>query len=117
MRNLLSSISVLYPCSWCASDFAQDIERNPPDAPLPRPGQSLSDAIKDKEAKGGMGMTNAESTPVNGMTALSGRAALSKWLCERHNEVNRKLGKSEFSCALDKLGERWKEGPKDGRCD
>jgi len=42
------------------------------------------------------------------------REALSKWMCERHNEVNVKLGKAEFDCA--KTDERWKDGPSDGRC-
>ncbi|KAJ7160932.1 ERV/ALR sulfhydryl oxidase domain-containing protein [Mycena filopes] len=46
---------------------------------------------------------------------VSGRAGLSRWFCERHNEVNEKLGKEAFDC--DKTDERWKEGPKDGSCD
>lgn len=37
------------------------------------------------------------------------------WLCEAHNEVNRKLGKPVFDCNFWK--ERWKDGWKDGRCD
>ncbi|KAJ7625617.1 ERV/ALR sulfhydryl oxidase domain-containing protein [Roridomyces roridus] len=45
---------------------------------------------------------------------VSGRAGLSRWFCERHNEVNEKLGKEPFDCA--KTGERWKEGPADGSC-
>ena len=40
---------------------------------------------------------------------------LSKWMCERHNEVNRKLGKPEFDCS--KVTERWRDGWKDGSCD
>lgn len=46
---------------------------------------------------------------------VSGRVALSRWLCERHNEVNKKLGKEAFDCA--KTNERWKDGPSDGSCD
>ena len=46
---------------------------------------------------------------------VSGRSALSRWLCERHNEVNEKLGKERFNCA--KVDERWKDGPPDGSCD
>lgn len=41
--------------------------------------------------------------------ALASRAALSRWACERHNEVNRKLGKPEMSCALKDLDERWRK--------
>jgi mitochondrial FAD-linked sulfhydryl oxidase len=46
---------------------------------------------------------------------VSGRVGLSRWLCERHNEVNEKLGKEKFDCL--KTGERWKDGPSDGSCD
>ncbi|KAH8825574.1 ERV/ALR sulfhydryl oxidase domain-containing protein [Flagelloscypha sp. PMI_526] len=46
---------------------------------------------------------------------VSGRAGLSLWLCQRHNEVNTKLGKVAFDCS--KTSERWKDGPKDGSCD
>ncbi|KAI0693479.1 ERV/ALR sulfhydryl oxidase domain-containing protein [Cytidiella melzeri] len=48
---------------------------------------------------------------------VSGRLGLSKWLCERHNDVNERLGKVRFECALDKLDERWKDGLADGSCD
>lgn len=48
---------------------------------------------------------------------VSGRQGLSKWLCERHNEVNRKLGKKEFGCDWQNLDARWKDGPADGSCD
>jgi mitochondrial FAD-linked sulfhydryl oxidase len=48
---------------------------------------------------------------------VSGRLGLSRWLCERHNEVNERLGKPLFNCTLPKLDERWKDGPKDGSCD
>ena len=30
---------------------------------------------------------------------VSGRVALSRWLCERHNDVNERLGKEKFDCA------------------
>lgn len=45
---------------------------------------------------------------------VSSGFALSRWLCERHNAVNEKLGKDKFDCA--KVDERWKDGPADGRC-
>jgi FAD-linked sulfhydryl oxidase len=48
---------------------------------------------------------------------VSGREALSRWLCERHNVVNAKLGKEKFDCAWAKIDARWKDGPKDGSCD
>lgn len=48
---------------------------------------------------------------------VSGRLGLSRWLCERHNDVNEKLGKDRFNCAIEKLDERWKDGPADGSCD
>lgn len=46
---------------------------------------------------------------------VTGRAALSRWLCERHNEVNESLGKPLFDCT--KTDERWRDGPADGSCD
>ena len=46
---------------------------------------------------------------------VSGKAGLSQWLCERHNVINERLGKSIFDCA--KTDERWKDGPSDGTCD
>lgn len=46
---------------------------------------------------------------------LSGRSEFGNWMCEAHNEVNRKLGKKEFDCS--KWEERWRTGWKDGRCD
>ncbi|KAI8426615.1 hypothetical protein MSG28_005395 [Choristoneura fumiferana] len=43
------------------------------------------------------------------------RNALAKWLCERHNTVNEKLGKPVFDCS--KVHERWRDGWLDGSCD
>ena len=45
---------------------------------------------------------------------VEGREGLGRWMCEAHNEVNRKLGKGEFDCRFWK--ERWKDGPGDGSC-
>ncbi|XP_054247208.1 FAD-linked sulfhydryl oxidase ALR [Indicator indicator] len=44
----------------------------------------------------------------------SSRSNFSQWLCVLHNEVNRKLGKSEFDCS--RVDERWRDGWKDGSC-
>ncbi|KAK2770854.1 augmenter of liver regeneration [Colletotrichum kahawae] len=46
---------------------------------------------------------------------VGGRGEFGNWLCEAHNEVNRKLGKREFDCS--KWEERWRTGWRDGRCD
>ncbi|RFU29120.1 hypothetical protein B7463_g7215, partial [Scytalidium lignicola] len=43
------------------------------------------------------------------------RDEFGRWLCEAHNDVNKKLGKKEFDC--NKWEERWRTGWKDGRCD
>ncbi|KAM4698352.1 FAD-linked sulfhydryl oxidase ALR [Rhinophrynus dorsalis] len=45
----------------------------------------------------------------------SSRYNLSQWFCGLHNDVNRKLGKTEFDCS--KVDERWRDGWKDGSCD
>jgi len=54
---------------------------------------------------------NVEAHPPD----VSSRERLSRWLCERHNDVNDKLGKSRFDCS--KTDERWRDGPADGSCD
>ncbi|RAL10793.1 flavin-linked sulfhydryl oxidase [Aspergillus homomorphus CBS 101889] len=46
---------------------------------------------------------------------LATRQEFGDWMCQAHNEVNRKLGKKEFDCRL--WEERWRTGWKDGRCD
>jgi mitochondrial FAD-linked sulfhydryl oxidase len=46
---------------------------------------------------------------------VASRHDFGTWLCEAHNEVNRKLGKPVFDCG--KWEERWRTGWKDGRCD
>lgn len=38
---------------------------------------------------------------------LESRDALARWLCERHNEVNRRLKKPEFPCDAKGLEERY----------
>jgi FAD-linked sulfhydryl oxidase len=43
------------------------------------------------------------------------REEFGRWMCEAHNDVNRKLGKKEFDCG--KWEERWRTGWKDGRCE
>ncbi|XP_064480016.1 FAD-linked sulfhydryl oxidase ALR-like [Ornithodoros turicata] len=47
--------------------------------------------------------------------ATSSRKELSRWLCDEHNEVNRKLGKPQFDCS--RVDERWLHGWRDGSCD
>ncbi|KAG9249140.1 ERV/ALR sulfhydryl oxidase domain-containing protein [Calycina marina] len=42
------------------------------------------------------------------------RDEFGRWLCEAHNEVNRKLGKREFDCT--RWQERWRDGWRDGSC-
>ncbi|KAK3322107.1 augmenter of liver regeneration [Apodospora peruviana] len=43
------------------------------------------------------------------------RDEFGNWLCDAHNEVNKKLGKPTFDCS--KWEERWRTGWKDGSCD
>ncbi|KAL4713140.1 hypothetical protein ACJJTC_004526 [Scirpophaga incertulas] len=43
------------------------------------------------------------------------RDELAKWLCDRHNTVNIKLGKPSYDCS--KVHERWRDGWPDGSCD
>ncbi|KAI8823000.1 ERV/ALR sulfhydryl oxidase domain-containing protein [Fimicolochytrium jonesii] len=46
--------------------------------------------------------------------AVESREALSKWMCEVHNEVNERLGKPRFDCA--KVDERWRDGSAGSDC-
>ncbi|CAN8104962.1 unnamed protein product [Discula destructiva] len=43
------------------------------------------------------------------------RGEFGTWLCNAHNDVNKKLGKPVFDCS--RWEERWRTGWKDGRCD
>ncbi|KAF3763757.1 augmenter of liver regeneration [Cryphonectria parasitica EP155] len=43
------------------------------------------------------------------------RGEFGKWLCDAHNDVNKKLGKPVFDCS--RWEERWRTGWKDRRCD
>ncbi|EJT75301.1 FAD-linked sulfhydryl oxidase ALR [Gaeumannomyces tritici R3-111a-1] len=43
------------------------------------------------------------------------RGDFGQWLCDAHNDVNKKLGKPVFDCRL--WEQRWRTGWKDGRCD
>lgn len=43
------------------------------------------------------------------------RDEFGQWMCEAHNDVNKKLGKKEFDCS--KWQERWRTGWKNGSCD
>jgi FAD-linked sulfhydryl oxidase len=52
---------------------------------------------------------------VQNKVRVESRDAFGRWMCEAHNDVNRKLGKKEFDCG--KWEERWRTGWKDGRCD
>lgn len=46
---------------------------------------------------------------------VGSRGEFGLWLCDAHNDVNKKLGKPVFDCSL--WEERWRTGWKDGRCD
>ncbi|KAL3877265.1 hypothetical protein ACJMK2_034998 [Sinanodonta woodiana] len=50
----------------------------------------------------------------NNTPDTSSRYKFSQWMCQLHNEVNRKLRKPEFDCQ--KVDERWLHGWKDGSC-
>jgi len=47
---------------------------------------------------------------------VQSRKDFENWMCNAHNEVNKKLGKEVFDCGEESLNIRWREGPKDGSC-
>merc|ERR1711971_799757 len=48
---------------------------------------------------------NIEKEPVK----TKSRVDLCQWLCEQHNDVNKKLGKKQFPCDMGSLDERWRK--------
>ena len=76
MSSLIHSISNLYPCTDCRTDFKESVKRSPPEP------------------------------------HTSNKQTLQVYLCERHNEVNRKLNKEQFECDPKLLDERWRTGVK-----
>ncbi|KAL4487526.1 hypothetical protein ABPG72_007046 [Tetrahymena utriculariae] len=42
--------------------------------------------------------------------AVESNESLSIWLCERHNLVNKWLGKQQFDCSFENLEKRWRTG-------
>ncbi|KEZ43597.1 hypothetical protein SAPIO_CDS4524 [Scedosporium apiospermum] len=46
---------------------------------------------------------------------VGSRSEFGLWLCDAHNDVNKKLGKPVFDCSL--WEQRWRTGWKDGHCD
>ena len=56
-----------------------------------------------------------ELRPADVDEAVTSRERVSRYLCGLHNQVNERLGKDRFNC--DRVDERWKDGPADGRCD
>ncbi|KAM3136270.1 hypothetical protein pb186bvf_011569 [Paramecium bursaria] len=43
---------------------------------------------------------------------VQNRQELSIWFCQRHNEVNQKLGKNIYDCSFQNLEYRWRTGCK-----
>ena len=46
---------------------------------------------------------------------VGSRVKFSRWMCEMHNDVNKRMGKKLFDCS--RVDERWLDGWKDGSCD
>ncbi|KAN0060426.1 Flavin-linked sulfhydryl oxidase of the mitochondrial IMS [Thecaphora frezii] len=92
MLALLHSLPHLYPCHSCA--------------------EALGEEYRREQQEGGW-----EERSLKMQEAARTGPALRKWLCGIHNEVNQRLGKPKFECTEQRLNERWRDGPKDGRCD
>ncbi|KDN51954.1 FAD-dependent thiol oxidase [Tilletiaria anomala UBC 951] len=92
MRELMHSVSLLYPCAPCA--------------------EALRDELGRDAREGGW-----EAKELTLETAISSGPQIRRWLCGIHNEVNERVGKQKWQCDEKTLNERWKDGPNDGRCD
>ncbi|KAE8214699.1 hypothetical protein CF327_g1924 [Tilletia walkeri] len=95
MRNFLQALPDVYPCSSCAEALREEYAR---------------------EKREGRGWEGREGVTLE-QAVRGGDGRLSIWLCGLHNEVNARLGKPLFDCTAERLRQRWRDGPSDGRCD
>jgi hypothetical protein len=92
MTSLMQALGHFYPCAPCAESLREEYARERKEGGWEAKNLTLESAVKDGKL-------------------------LQRWLCGVHNEVNQRLGKEAWTCDEKTLGERWKEGPADGRCD
>lgn len=81
MKNFIAGFTEFYPCKHCKTHFQADVKRS-----------------------------NQYYHPSIDPVKCEGRKDLSLWLCYRHNEVNKLLGKKTFPCEFEELERRWKTG-------
>lgn len=108
MRNLIQSLSLLYPCAPCAYGLKKHLEKQQ------EKRSSLGDQVPLTKPHLLAGRQDDPGTLSE--AARSGRA-MRAWLCAAHNEVNSRLGKPLFSCTDATLDARWGDGPTDGSCE
>jgi mitochondrial FAD-linked sulfhydryl oxidase len=93
-ERFVESLPLIFPCGYCADDFAGVLEEIPFGAPFGT-RNNRSGTIQDCE---------------NG--AATSRECFADWACRAHNRVNAKLGKPLFDCGADTLDARWRRQKK-----
>ena len=104
-RNFIRAIADFYPCRHCAQDFKAGLEESPPryvHSFAFRQGGSFTPAPRLHSL-----MPISSFCPFG---RVASRDELCVWMCEAHNRVNRQLGKPEFTCKIDDLDRRWRNG-------
>jgi FAD-linked sulfhydryl oxidase len=104
MKRFFSALGRFYPCPWCATDFRANLEEKPPQYVV-RQVPLLVFALVPQ-----LSTSLFPVNPFSGRT--SSRKELCQWLCDQHNIVNHKLGKTAFPCDMTSLDERWRKSNK-----
>ena len=89
--DFVTSLSALYPCDHCASDFRSEISRSPPECVC--------------------FITTLHIIPTF-FCSVTNRESFSLWMCRQHNAVSKKIHKPLFDCTLEKLDRRYRSGEK-----
>ena len=97
----MASLALLYPCSICAPDFQEFVQKNPPRFEKLFTFCIISNVVL--------------------FVRVETREEFVLWCCELHNHINEKLGKATTTCNVASMDALWKtaspECKLDGRSD
>lgn len=112
IEMFLRSLSMVYPCPYCATHFQKKIAESPPRCMLylSTKQQTFCFAIYIYIPLNLSYVFFFDILILLFTCSVESREALMRWCCSFHNEVNAMLGKPEFICTTDELDVRWKDG-------